>query len=419
MQDGHPLAFFSKKLGPRRRSASAYHKEWYAIVEAVHKWRQYLLGREFVIRSDQKSLRELLQQVIQTPEQHLYVRKLMGYKFSIEYKSGAANRVADALSRRDEEIEPDASMLSVIAHPIPDIIRLLVEETASSAPLCDLRRQIERGSADPKFTFCDGLIYRDRRIYVGEFSPLQEALLYEYHSTPQAGHPGFDRTLRRISMQFYWPHMQRDVKRFVAACVECQTTKYSTQKPGGLLQPLPIPTQVWDDVSMDFVVGLPLSKGYTTIMVAVDHLSKYAHFAPLPARFDAMRVARLFIETVVKHHGFPKTLVSDRDPVFLSEAWENMLTLSGTKLHFSTAYHPQSDGQTEVRNRGLEQYLRTFAEDRPLNGQIFYLGPSWRLTASITRGWALLLFVLFMAVSRHPWSLHNRRSNATPRPLWN
>ena len=90
-QDGHPLAFFSKKLGVRRRSASTYHKELYAIVESVQKWRQYLLGREFVIRTDQKSLRELLQQIIQTPDQHFYIRKLMGFKFRIEYKRGASN----------------------------------------------------------------------------------------------------------------------------------------------------------------------------------------------------------------------------------------------------------------------------------------------------------------------------------------
>ena len=119
MQEGHPLAFFSKKLGPRRRSASTYHKELYAIVEAVQKWRQYLLSCEFVIRSDQKSLRELLQQVIQTLEQHLYVRKLMGYKFTMEYKEGATNRMADALSRRDEEVPSDAELLVAMAHPIP------------------------------------------------------------------------------------------------------------------------------------------------------------------------------------------------------------------------------------------------------------------------------------------------------------
>lgn len=103
---------------------------------------------------------------------------------------------------------------------------------------------------------------------------------------------------------------------------------------------------------MDFMTCLPQSRGFTTIMVVVDRLSKYAHFAPLPPHFNALRVANLFIETVVKHHGFPKTLISDRDSVFLNDVWEEMLRLSGTKLHFTTAYHPQSDGQTEVRNRG-------------------------------------------------------------------
>ena len=103
---------------------------------------------------------------------------------------------------------------------------------------------------------------------------------------------------------------------------------------------------------MDFITGLPQSRGYTTIMVVVDRLSKYAHFAPLPSRFDALRVAQLFVTTIVRHHGFPKKLVSDRDSVFLNDVWEELMRLSGTKLNFSTAYHPQSDGQTEVRNRG-------------------------------------------------------------------
>lgn len=159
--------------------------------------------------------------------------------------------------------------------------------------------------------------------------------------------------------------MWADVKWFVEACSECQTTKYSTQKPAGLLQPLPVPSQVWEDVSMDIITSLPQSRGYTTILVAVDRLSKYAHFAPLPSRFDAWRVANLFIDTVVKHHGFPKTLVSDCDPLFLNEVWEHMLNLSGTKQHFTTAYHPKSDGQTKVRNRWLEQYLRAFVADKP------------------------------------------------------
>ena len=154
LQEGHPLAFFSKKLGPRRRVTSTYHKELYAIVEAVQKWRQYLLGREFVIRSDQKSLKELLQQVIQTPDQQLYVRKLMGFKFRIEYKTDASNKVADALSRRDMEVEEagaDAKLLSAVSHPIPDIMEILKEENRTLGELLALHIAIKVGTAKPQF----------------------------------------------------------------------------------------------------------------------------------------------------------------------------------------------------------------------------------------------------------------------------
>ncbi|XP_057786354.1 uncharacterized protein LOC131003815 [Salvia miltiorrhiza] len=368
LQEAHPIAFFSKKLGPRRRVTSTYHKELYAIVEAVQKWRQYLLGSEFVIRSDQKSLRELLQQVIQTPDQQLYIRKLMGYKFRIEYKSGATNKVADALSRRDEAEMGDGeaeTLLLAVAHPLPEILEILRADVRTNGELMELMGQIQEGQAPAGYRVADGLIYRGRQLVVASSSAAKPALLYEHHATPSAGHPGVERTLRRLASTFYWAGMRSDVKKFVASCVDCQTTKYSTQKPGGLLQPLPIPMQVWEDVSMDFVTGLPQSRGFTAIMVVVDRLSKYAHFAPLPTSFDAWRVANLFVETVVKHHGFPNSIVTDRDSVFLNEVWENMMKLSGTKLKFTTAYHPQSDGQTEVCNRGLEQYLRVFVADRP------------------------------------------------------
>lgn len=308
----------------------------------------------------------------------------MGYKFTIEYKAGTANKVADALSRRDEEVTDEATLLTALAHPTPDLMQLLREKIAVAPYLRALRQQIEAGKADGRYSVTNGFIYLGRRIVVSAASPLWEALLYEHHSTPLAGHPGFERTLRRLNMSFYWPKMRQDVKAFVSSCIVFQRTKYSTQKPAGLLQPLPVPSQVWEDVSMDFIVGLPASRGYTTIMVVVDRLSKYANFTPLSLRFDALRVARLFIDTVVKHHGFPKTLVFDRDPIFLSDIWKDMLRLSGCTMHFSTAYHPQSDGHTEVRNRGLEQYLRAFAADQR-TGRRFYLGRNWLSIAFITR----------------------------------
>ena len=154
------------------------------------------------------------------------------------------------------------------------------------------------------------------------------------------------------------------MKKFLQHCEICQRFKHDSMQPAGLLQPLPIPDSVWSDISMDFVERLPVSQGISVVMVVVDRLSKYAHFTALKHPFTALSIAKAFVKNIVHLHGIPTSIVSDRDRIFLISFWRSLFQLQGTQLKMSSSYHPQMDGQREVINRVLEQYLCCFSGTR-------------------------------------------------------
>ena len=357
-QNGHPIAYFSKKLSPRMSAQSAYVQELFAITEAVAKFRHYLLGHYFIIRTDHKSLKHLSDQVIQTPEQQEWLPKLMGYHYSIEYKPGAQNQAADALSR---------SYFFAFSVPRASIIDDIYLELRSSSELQDL---LHRFHVDPMtmphYFVRDGLLFfKDRIVIPHDARSLIMKILQEFHSSAVGGHSGFLRTLARISTQFFWKNMRNDIRSFVQHCQVCQQAKVSQLHPAGLLSPLPIPNQIWEDVAMDFITNLPVARGYSVIMVVIDRLSKYCHLAPLRANFTSFQVAEVFVNMVVKLHGVPRTIVSDRDKTFTSAFWQHLFRLQGTTLAMSSSYHPQTDGQSEALNKCIEMYLRCFVHDHP------------------------------------------------------
>jgi hypothetical protein len=376
IQRGHPIAYFSQKFCPKLLNSSTYVRELCAITAAVKKWRTYLLGRKFTIYTDQRSLRELMTQVIQTLEQQFYLSKLLGYSYEILYKPGGQNRVADALSRMHDT---EAVCLSITIPQWEFLERLKLDHSVQQ-----LVQQIkDNPTAHPHYKVQHDLLFFNNKLFIPDSSPFKKLLLEEFHSTLTAGHGGIDKTFGRLKENVYWVGMKQDVINFVNACLVCQQTKTPTHLPYGPLQPLHIPNEVWEDISMDFIVGLPSFQGYTTIFVVVDRLSKAAHFGTLTTNFTASKVADLFAHMVCKLHGMPRSIVSDRDPIFLSHFWQDLFKLCGTKLRMSSAYHPQSDGQTEIVNKALQQYLCCFVHDQPRTWGKFLHWAEWNYNTSI------------------------------------
>jgi hypothetical protein len=161
--------------------------------------------------------------------------------------------------------------------------------------------------------------------------------------------------------------LKADVVCFIKQCAVCQQAKVERVHPPGIIQPLPIPQGAWQDLTMGFIEGLPKSEGFDTILVVVDRFSKYAHSPPPPLKHpsSAAKVAQVFLDNVVKLHGTPRSLVSDRDKVFTSCFWKALFSSLNTKLALTTVYHPQSDGQSETVNQCLEMYLRCAISDSP------------------------------------------------------
>uniref|UniRef100_J3NB79 Integrase catalytic domain-containing protein n=1 Tax=Oryza brachyantha TaxID=4533 RepID=J3NB79_ORYBR len=341
MQDGHPIAYISKALGPRTSGLSTYEKECLAILLAVDHWRSYLQHGEFLIRTDQRSLTHLDDQHLVTPWQHRAFTKLLGLQYRIVYKKGVENKGADSLSRRSPDGIAELSVASSCRPAwISEVISSYDSDSRAQQLLTALALQPD---SVPHYSLRDGIIRYKQRIWLGNCEPLQHRVLSALHSAPLGGHSGFPVTYARVKGLFSWKGLKSCTRRFVQSCSVCQQAK-----PERLKYP-----------------GLPLSSRFNCILVVVDKFSRYAHFVPLAHPFIAPQIASAYVDSIYKLHGLPAAIISDRDRIFTSHFWQELFKAVGTDLRMSTAYHPQTDGQTERVNLCLEAYLRCFVHSKP------------------------------------------------------
>jgi len=310
--EGHPIAFFSKKFCPKLLNSSIYVCELAAITTVVKKWHQYFLGHHFVILTDHQSLRELMNQAVQTLEQHRYLARLLGFDYTIQYRSGKTNVVADALSRVQDD---QTTFLYLLLMPQFIFLEDLCKELASLLAFIELRKQIQaKPTAYHDYTLTPEFILHKGRIWLPSNSSFIKLLLEEFHQSPTGGHMGLQKTLQRLQDNFRWSSIREYVCAFITSCLTCQHTKYDNQRAASLLCPLPVPAQPWEDLSMDFIMGLLAYRGNTCIFMVVDRFSKGLHLGMLPTHHTAHAVAALFMEMVRRLHGMPRSIVSDRDP---------------------------------------------------------------------------------------------------------
>ncbi|KAD2805301.1 hypothetical protein E3N88_38678 [Mikania micrantha] len=339
MQKDKVIAYASRQLKVHEKNYTTHDLELGAVVFALKIWRHYLYGTKCIIYTDHKSLQHILDQKMLNMRQRRWVQLLNDYDCEIRYHPGKANVVADALSSK-ERVKPlrvKALGMTIRTSLIPQIKEAQQQALQTTNYPAEELRGLDKQLA----TKDDGVLYFKNRIWVPLFGNSRTIILDEAHKSRYSIHP-----------------------EYVGRCLTCLKVKAEHQRPSGLLQQPEIPMWKWDQISMDFITKLPrTSRNHDSIWVIVDRLTKSAHFIPIREDFSMDRLAKLYVNEIVSQHGVPISIISDRDSRFTSRFWQTLQSALGTQINMSTAYHPQTDGQTERTNQTLEDMLRSCVID--------------------------------------------------------
>ncbi|KAI3507701.1 hypothetical protein L1887_22692 [Cichorium endivia] len=361
MQREKVIAYASRQLKPHEVNYTTHDLELGAVVFALKIWRHYLYGTKCTVFTDHKSLQHILNQKELNMRQRRWVELLSDYECDIRYHPGKANVVADALSRKEYSGRRVKSLTITIHSHLPTQIRDAQLEALKPE---NLTHESLRGM-DKSFELReDGARYFMNRIWTPKFGGFRELVMEEAHKTKYSIHPGSDKMYLDLKKFYWWPNMKAEIATFVSKCLTCAKVKVEYQKPSGLLQQPEIPEWKWERITMDFITKLPKTTGgHDTIWVIVDRLTKSAHFLPIKETDRMEKLTRVYLKEIVKLHGVPISIISDRDSRFTSRFWQSLQKAMGTRLDMSTAYHPQTDGQSERTIQTLEDMLRACVID--------------------------------------------------------
>jgi transposase InsO family protein/predicted aspartyl protease len=397
-----PVAFFSTRHAPAECNYDIHDKELLAIVKCIKEWNSELRGltKPFLILTDHKNLEPFTVKKRLNERQVRWAELLSEFNFKLEHRPGKEATIPDALSRREQDVpqgEDDSRLAERDQTVLPE--QLWISRTGISLPnpftddkeLADAwnasidndevgaaynkaREAVVQGQRtfpkDLNLKMAIGeckvsnelLYYRDR-VWLPQHEPLTTRVIQKVHDSYLGGHPGRDATISLLSRQFYWVGMNADTRRFLRNCHVCGRTTVWRDKKKGLLKPLPIPSRIWSEISLDFITGLvPSAKNSSTVMLVItDRFSKGSMLLEVKEdEWDAEGFAGLFIERYCPIHWIPRAITSDRGVQFVNNFWKRLCELLKIERRLSTAYHPETDGATERRNQEVEAYLRSF-----------------------------------------------------------